>query len=45
MSEQGDIRNVYLKSEKDDDFEVYFQQHLKGDQTDEATQTDESYTA
>ena len=45
MSEQGDIRNVYLKSEKDDDFDVYFKQHLKDDQTDEATQTDESYTA
>ena len=44
MSEQGDIRNVSVKSENDD-FEVYFKQHLKDDQADEATQTDESYTA
>ena len=41
MSEQ-DVRNVSVKSE--DDFEVYFKQ-LKDDQADQATQTDESYTA
>ena len=29
MSEQGDIRNVSVKNEEEDDFEVYFKQHLK----------------
>ena len=37
-----DVRRVLFK---DDDFEVYFKQHLKDDQVDKTTQTDESYTA
>ena len=37
-----DVRRVLFK---DDDFEVYFKQHLRDDQADQQTQTDESYTA
>ena len=42
-SEEEDVRNVSVKTEND--FKEYFKQHLKDDQADQATQTDESYTA
>ena len=41
---EKDDSDVSVTRKKDDDFEVYFVKHLKEQQKDDATQTDESYT-